>query len=55
VKQLSLRAIRVLGLSCFVCLCALPGAAAPNASQISGVVVDPAGTPQMGATVLVSS
>jgi len=55
VKQLSLRAIRVLGLSCFVCLCALPGAAAPNASKISGVVVDPAGTPQMGATVLVSS
>jgi hypothetical protein len=54
---LSLRAIRVLGLSCFVCLCALPGAAAPapNASKISGVVVDPAGTPQMGATVLVSS
>ncbi len=54
-KQLSLRAIRVLGLSCFVCLCALPGAAAPNVSKISGVVVDPAGTPQMGATVLVSS
>jgi hypothetical protein len=30
-------------------------AAAPGANKISGVVVDPAGTPQMGATVLVSS
>jgi hypothetical protein len=57
VKHLSIRAIRVLGLSCFVCLGALSGAAAPapNANKISGVVVDPAGTPQMGATVLVSS
>jgi hypothetical protein len=58
VKHLSLRAIRALGLgylSCVVFLCALPVAAAPGASKISGVVVDPAGTPQMGATVLVSS
>jgi hypothetical protein len=55
VKQLSLRAIRVLGLGCFALLCALPVVAAPGASKISGVVVDPAGTPQMGATVLVSS
>jgi hypothetical protein len=47
----------VLGLSCFVCLMAHSAAAAPapNASKISGVVVDPAGTPQMGATILVSS
>ncbi len=54
---MSLRAIRVLGLSCFVCLMAHPAASAPapNASKISGVVVDPGGTPQMGATVLVSS
>ncbi len=52
---MSLRAIRVLGLSCFALLCALPIAAAPGASKISGVVVDPAGTPQMGATVLISS
>ena len=38
-----------------VCLLALPAAGGPNgASRISGVVVDPAGTPQMGATVLVS-
>ncbi len=54
-KHLSLRAIRVLGLGCFALLCALPAAAAPGANKISGVVVDPAGTPQMGATVLVSS
>lgn len=55
-KQLNLRAILVLGLGCVVCLLALPMAAAPNgASKISGVVVDPAGTPQMGATILVSS
>ena len=52
---MSLRAIRVLSLGCFSFLCALPVAAAPGASKISGVVVDPAGTPQMGATVLVSS
>ena len=32
-----------------------PLAAAPRAGRISGVVVDPAGTPQMGATVLISS
>jgi Carboxypeptidase regulatory-like domain len=53
---LNLRAIRVVGLGCLVCLLALPLAAAPSgASKISGVVVDPGGTPQMGATVLVSS
>lgn len=45
--------LRRLGL--FVCACALPLAAAPNSGKISGVVVDPGGTPQMGATVLVSS
>jgi hypothetical protein len=55
VKHLSLRAIGVLGLSCFALLCALPVAATPGASKISGVVVDPSGTPQMGATVLISS
>jgi len=42
-------------LGIFVCACAFPLAAAPNAGKISGVVVDPGGTPQMGATVLVSS
>jgi hypothetical protein len=58
VKHLSLRAILVLGLGCLSCLAlsyALPCAGAPGANKISGVVVDPAGTPQMGATVLVSS
>ena len=52
---MNLRVIRVLSLGCVVCLLALPLAGAPNdASRISGVVVDPAGTPQMGATILVS-
>src|SRR5271154_6809960 len=53
--HLNLRAINAFGLGCLVCLLALPIAAAPNVGKISGVVVDPAGTPQMGATVLVSS
>ena len=44
-----------LGLFVCACACALPSAAAPNTGRISGVVVDPGGTPQMGATVLVSS
>jgi hypothetical protein len=52
---LKLRAIRSLGLGCFLSLVALPLAAAPKGGRISGVVLDPAGTPQMGATVLVSS
>ena len=33
----------------------LPAAAAPNTGAISGVVVDDAGTPQMGAAILISS
>jgi hypothetical protein len=45
----------VLSLGFLLCLAALPLAAAPNAGKISGLVVDPAGTPQMGATVLISS
>jgi Carboxypeptidase regulatory-like domain len=52
---LDLRALRILGLGFVVCLLALPATAAPGASKISGVVVDPTGTPQMGATVVVSS
>ena len=45
-----------LGLAIFGAACAPCRLhAAPNAGRISGVVVDPAGTPQMGATVLVSS
>lgn len=51
---MSLRVIRVLGLGCFACFFALSLAAAPKEGRISGIVVDPAGTPQMGATVLVS-
>lgn len=49
------RSIRLLGLASLVCLLAGPLHAAPNAARIAGVVVDPAGTPQMGATVVVSS
>ncbi|MGD1211869.1 MAG: carboxypeptidase-like regulatory domain-containing protein [Candidatus Acidiferrales bacterium] len=51
---MSLRAIRCLSLAGLVCLSALSLAAAPEAGKIAGVVVDPAGTPQMGATVVVS-
>lgn len=50
-----LGAIRLLATGLLLCLAVSPLAAAPNAGRISGVVVDPAGTPQMGATVLVSS
>jgi len=52
---LNLRAIGFLGFGCCVGLIALPLSAAPKAGRISGVVIDPAGTPQMGASVLVSS
>ena len=53
---MNLRAIRVLGLGCVVCLLALPLAGSPNnASRISGLVVDPAGTPQMGAAIVVTA
>lgn len=43
----------VLGL--LLCLLALPVLAAPNSGKISGVVLDSAGTPQMGATIFVTS
>jgi hypothetical protein len=43
-----------MSLAGLVCLSALSLAAAPEAGKIAGVVVDPAGTPQMGATVVVS-
>ena len=52
---MNLRVLRILGFGFVVCLLALPASAAPGSSKISGVVVDPAGTPQMGATVVVSS
>lgn len=51
---MNLRVIRVLGLGCVASFFALSLAAAPNAGKISGIVVDPNGTPQMGATVVVS-
>jgi len=51
----SLRTIRALGLAVLVCLNAVPLAAGVNSGKISGVVVDPSGIPQMGATVLISS
>jgi hypothetical protein len=51
----SLRMIRALGIGLILSLSALPLAAAPNSGKLSGVVVDAQGTPQMGATVTVSS
>lgn len=47
--------IRAFGLGCLVGVLALPLAAAPGAGRITGLVVDPSGTPQLGATVTVSS
>ncbi|MGA8145738.1 MAG: carboxypeptidase-like regulatory domain-containing protein [Candidatus Acidiferrales bacterium] len=54
---MNLRSIRVPALSfgLLVLACALPLAAAPNSGKISGVVMDPTGTPQMGATVSISA
>jgi len=52
---LSSKGIRVLGLALLACLFALPATAAPNVGRIAGLVVDSGGTPQMGATVLISS
>lgn len=45
----------ILGLLLLASLVALPVAAAPQAGKLSGVVVDPSGVPQMGATVRVFS
>jgi len=52
---LKLRAIRIVGLGGLLGLCLLPLASSAHAGKIAGVVVDPSGTPQMGATVLISS
>jgi hypothetical protein len=46
---------RALGLGGLMCLLALPVAAGPDSGRISGVVLDSTGTPQMGATVIVSA
>ena len=47
--------IRLSVLGLLLCLLALPVLAAPNSGKISGVVLDSAGTPQMGATIFVTS
>jgi hypothetical protein len=52
---LKFRTIHGLALGSLFCLLGLPLAAAPNTGKITGVVVDMAGTPQLGATVIVSS
>jgi hypothetical protein len=50
------KSIRVLGLGFgLLLLYVLPLAAAPNSGKISGLVMDPTGTPQMGATVSISA
>ena len=52
---MSHRILRALSLGLLLSINALPLAAAPNHGKLSGVVVDAAGTPQLGATVLVTS
>ncbi len=49
------RFARVFFLGVLVCLVAGSVSAAPSAGKIAGVVVDAAGTPQMGATVVITS
>jgi hypothetical protein len=51
------RTIRALGLGLLLCCAAaLPLAAVPQQTgKFSGVVVDPSGTPQLGATILIAS
>lgn len=52
---MNLRTIVGIGLTCWLWACATALQAAPNSGKISGVVLDPSGTAQMGATVLISS
>lgn len=52
---MNLRAVRLLAFGFVVCLAAIPSNADSAAGTIAGVVVDHTGTPQMGATVLISS
>ncbi len=49
------KAIRTAGFGFLVCLLAAPAVVAGSAGRVSGVVLDSAGTPQMGATVLLTS
>ena len=59
VSFMNLRTIRSMGLGIILCLswCVLPLAvmAAQASGKITGLVVDSTGTPQMGATVIISS
>jgi hypothetical protein len=51
---LTLRTILKLTLGLSLCTLALPLLAAPDSGRISGVVLDPSGTPQMGASVRIA-
>jgi len=51
----SLRVIRSSIFGVLLCLLPLSAIGAPNSGKISGVVLDSSGTPQMGATIFVSS
>jgi Carboxypeptidase regulatory-like domain len=56
---MNFRTIRAMGMGYFLCLslCAIaaPAMAGPGAGKITGLVVDSMGTPQMGATVVITS
>jgi hypothetical protein len=52
---LKLRTILGLGLGCLLCAYASPLSATPNSGKISGVVLDPSGTAQMGASVVITA
>lgn len=52
---MKLRTILALGLGCWMCAYASPLLAAPNSGKISGVVLDPSGTAQMGASVVITA
>lgn len=56
---MNFRMIRAMGLGMILCLSwcviAAPATAAPASGKITGVVVDASGTPQMGATVMITS
>ncbi|MGA2843782.1 MAG: carboxypeptidase-like regulatory domain-containing protein [Candidatus Acidiferrales bacterium] len=52
---MSLRVIRSSIFGVLLCLLPLSAIGAPNSGKISGVVLDSSGTPQMGATIFVSS
>ncbi len=54
-RPINLKSIRVFCFGLLVLFVALPLAAAPNSGKISGVVMDPSGTPQMGASVSITA